>query len=514
MEEAVSKQNFSKIALKNSSYTLLSLFLLKFGGLIFTIIIARLLLPELFGIFALALSTVTIFLTFTNLGLDHTLARYISEAVGKKNNDRARTFFRYLFKIKYILVAVTIIVLVSLSKVLSYGFYDKPLLFYPLIFSCLFMAAESFKNFFASIFLATKNIKPIPFLESLHQITKISFSVLAVLVLSPEFKIAGLLVAFGLAGFIHLFFLILILFKQDKQIFFGKKIPIKTSDKKRISKFLRFMSIASISLVFFGSIDTIMLGKFVDAEFIAYYRVALSLVLTIASIFSMSSVLLPMFTQIHKKRFVRGFQKTFRYLMLIAIPATIGTVFIGRYLIFIIYGKEYLLAASSLYFLAILIITMPLTTLYNTIFESKEKTKILANSLIISLIINVILNLALIKYLLSFGQEYVIIGVGVATVISRLIYLVILSFNAKKTLKLTTKGIGLRSPIFATLIMALFLLVFNHFIDINIIYGAIEIILGAGIYFGVLILTKGATKEDWNVLMSLIKKKTQPKLSE
>ena len=504
METNVENQNLSKIAVKNSSYNLIASLILKFGGLIFTILIARLLLPELFGIYALVLSLVTIFMTFTNLGVNETSLRYISDALGKRDNKKARGYFRYLLKIKTFLVVFAILIILLFSKFLSYDIYNKPLLFYPLIFSCLFILAESFKGFIGQLFLATKNLKPIPFLELLHQTAKIFFSVLAILILSSEFKVTGLFFALALAGFIHLFLLVLVLYKKNKTLFIGKKESI---DKKRIKKYLGFMSIASISLVFFGSIDILMLGKFVESSYIGYYRAALTLVITIASLLSLSGILLPIFTQIHKKRFERGFQKTFRYLMLIAIPATVGILFIGKYLIFAVYGNEYLLAVSSLYVLSVLIITMPLITLYTTIFQSKEKTKILAKSVFIALVINVLLNYVLIKYLLQFSQEYAIIGAGIATVLSRLILLGILITNAKHKFNLSAKVIGLRKPIFATLVMALFLLAFNSFINMNLFFGILEIILGAGIYFGVLILIKGVGKEDFKLLKSLIPKK-------
>ncbi|MCK4553268.1 oligosaccharide flippase family protein [Candidatus Pacearchaeota archaeon] len=503
METNVENQNLSKIAIKNSGYSLAGTLIYKFGGLIFTILIARLLLPELFGIYALVLSIVTIFMTFTNLGVNETFLRYVSDALGKRDNKKARSYFRYLLKIKTFLVVFVILIILLFSKFLSYDIYNKPLLFYPLIFSCLFIIAESFKNFIGHLFLATKNLKPIPFLELLHQTAKISFSILAILILSSEFKVAGLFFALALAGFIHLFLLVLVLYKKDKTLFIGEKESV---DKKRINNYLRFMSIASISLVFFGSIDILMLGKFVESSYIGYYRVTLSLIITIASVFSLSGVLLPMFTQIHKKRFERGFQKTFRYLMLIAIPATVGILFIGKHLIFAVYGNEYLLAVSSLYFLSVLIITMPLITLYTTIFQSKEKTKILAKSVSIALIINIILNYVLIKYFLNFSQEYAIIGAGIATVLSRLILLGILITNAKHKLNLSAKGIGLRKPIFATIVMALFLLIFNNFVDMNWFFGIMEIILGAGIYLGVLILTKGVGKEDLRLVRNLIKR--------
>jgi len=503
MEENITKQNLSKIAIKNSSYNFVAGIIFKIGGLIFTILIARLLLPELFGIYALALSVIALFMAFTNMGINETFTRYFSEALGKGNKNKARTYFKYLLKIKSLLVFSAIFVLLLLSRFLSYNFYNKPLLFYPLIFSCLFIVAESFKNFTGGIFLATKNLKPIPFLELFHQTIKILFSVLAILIFSTEFKVAGLFVALALSGFAHLFLLFFIPYKKDKTLFKGKTVSI---DKKRITRFLGFMGIASLSLVFFLSIDILMLGKFVDAEYIAYYRVALSLVLTIAGLFSLSGILLPFFTQIHKERFRRGFQKTLRYILLFTIPATVGILFIGKHLVFTIYGQEYLFAVSILYVLSFLIITMPLTTLYATIFQSKEKTKILAKAVLISLIINIILNYVLIKYLLEFNQGYALIGVGIATVISRLIYLGILSFNAKHKLNLTVKGIGLRKPIFATIVMGLFLLIFNKFIDMNLVFGIIEIILGVGIYFAVLILTKGVTIEDWKLIRSLVKK--------
>ena len=503
MEEEIGKQNLSKIAVKNSSYNLAHGLILKFGGLIFTILIARLLLPELFGIYALALSIVTIFLTFTNLGVNETFLRYVSDALGKKDKNKARGYLRYLLKIKTVFLVLVILIILLFSKFLSYDIYNKPLLFYPLIFSCLFIIAESFKNFIGQLFLATKNLKPLPLLGLLHQTAKISFSILAILILSLEFKVVGLFLALALAGFIHLFLYILVLYKKDKTLFIGKKESI---DKKTINKYLKFMGIASLSLVFFGSIDILMLGKFVELSYLGYYRVALSLIITIASLFSLSGVLLPMFTQIDKKRFERGFQKTFRYLMLIAIPATAGVLFIGKYLIFTIYGKEYLLAVSSLYFLSILIITMPLIALYTIIFQSKEKPKILAKSVFITLIINVILNYVLIKYLLQFSQEYAIMGAGIATVASRLILLGILVVSTKNKFNLSVRGIDIRKPIFATLVMALFLLAFNSLVNINLFFGILEIILGAGIYFGTLILIKGVGKEDWRLVKSLFRK--------
>jgi len=63
----------------------------------------------------------------------------------------------------------------------------------------------------------------------------------------------------------------------------------------------------------------------------------------------------------------------------------------------------------------------------------------------------------LIKYLLQFSQEYAIMGAGIATVASRLILLGILVVSTKNKFNLSVRGIDIRKPIFATLVMALFL---------------------------------------------------------
>ncbi len=234
METNVENQNLSEIAIKNSGYSLAGTLIYKFGGLIFTILIARLLLPELFGVYALVLSLITVLMTFTNLGVNETSLRYISDALGKRDNKKARSYFRYLLKLKTLLVVFVILIILLFSKFLSYNIYNKPLLFYPLIFSCLFIIAESFKGFIGQLFLATKNLKPIPFLELLHQTAKISFSILAILILSSEFKVAGLFFALALAGFIHLFLFILIIYKKNKFLFIGKKESIDKKESTNI----------------------------------------------------------------------------------------------------------------------------------------------------------------------------------------------------------------------------------------------------------------------------------------
>lgn len=503
MGQRASNKNLSNLALKGSIYGGICLFISKFGGLIFTIVVARTLLPELFGVYALALSIITIFMVFTNLGLDDTFLRYFSKSIIKKNKAESRGYLRYLLKIKLSISLFSVILLLITSKFLAYSIYKNPLLFYPLIFSCLFILSESMRTFFANIFTAKKDFKtPALFTLSL-QILNILLSVFAILMLVDSFKISGIFTAFFISSFFTLILMFYILIKKDKELLLGDASKI---NKFKINSYWKFMILANISLAFFGSIDILMLGRFVAPEYLGYYRVALSLAITIASLFSLSGLFLPIFTQIHGKRFVRGFHKTLRYILILSIPATAGIIFIAKYLIKAIYGNEYLLGATSIYFLAFLIITTPLIGLYSIIFQSKEKPKIVSNSILISLLTNILLNI-LVILIFKNNPLFMIVGVGLATSLSRIFLLGLLVFNAKKEFNFKIKGIGLKAPIFATIGMSAFLLAFNYLVDMNIFLGIIEVILGAGIYLGVLILLKGLTGEDFELIKGLIKKK-------
>jgi len=144
-------QSISETAAKGSAYNLASLIILKMGGLAFTVIIARLLLPELFGIYALALSIVTIAVTFTDFGLNTTFIRYSSESLAKKNKKEVRGYFEFFLKRKIVLIIISVIALASLSEYLSFEIYKNPIIYYPLIISCLFVISESFREFFSRV---------------------------------------------------------------------------------------------------------------------------------------------------------------------------------------------------------------------------------------------------------------------------------------------------------------------------------------------------------------------------
>ena len=499
MEEK--KQNLSKIAFNNSLYSLAFAIINKIGGLVFTIILARILLPDLFGLYSLALSVVVIAITLTDVGINFSGIRYMSKALINGNKTQARSFFRYLLKIKSLLALMLLILIIIFAKPLSQSVFNKPLLFVPLLFSSLYLFVESIRNFFTVPFSAKKDLKSMLPSELLSQVSKIIFALIILSVLSYELKVSGVFVVLVISSILSLSLLSFFLIKKYPDLILG---PIVTIDKKKVLKYMGYMGITGITTIFFGSIDTLILGRFVDASYLGYYRVALGLVLSISGLLPFSGVLLPIFTQINGKRLDRGFTKSLRYLILLSIPMAVGLMFIAKYVLFLIYGEAYLPASPVLLILSPLIIIAPLVALYSTVFQAKEKPEILAKFILFSLIINIILNYILIKLLLNISQEYALIGASIATLISNIFLLNFLIIKTKSKFKIKLERNIIIKPVIATGIMALFLFVYNAYIDISIFSGLFEVLLGVVVYFGSLILIKGATKDDWRLLYSLL----------
>ena len=93
-----------------------------------------------------------------------------------------------------------------------------------------------------------------------------------------------------------------------------------------------------------------------------------------------------------------------------------------------------------------------------------------------------------------------IIGAGLATLTSRIFLLGALSIKTKSQFKLKAKKSPIIKSIIATIVMILFLALFTYFVDMNLFFGIIEILLGILVYFGTLWLIGGIGKEDFKLL--------------
>ncbi len=497
---------FSKL-IKQSIWRFFLTILTKSGALIFVMIIARFLKPEGFGIYNLAMSILPVFLIMADIGINQTLLRYFSFALGKKSPAKAASYLKYLLKIKMMITFSLAVLLLLLSYPLSIYIFRKPELFLPLVILSFYLILMSFEAFYEKIFYVIKQVKYLTIKEIFFQILRILLALAVFSVVAENNRVVALSLSLFIS--ILLTFLLILWFLKRLTPYIYQKSEEKI-DKKKVLTFLKYMVFGSLTTVFFLHIDVIMLGIFLKSEYIGFYSAAFTLMESIVFTISFSWVIMPTFTQLKESKLNEAFDRVLKYICLLSIPISFGTIVLAKYFIRLIYGYNYLPAQTSLIILAPLIFGFVFIDIIVVLFSSREKPKYFVKMLVIATILNLILNYTFIRICLGFSSELAIAGVAAATLISNSFYLVSLVKTANKRLKIVFEKKYFLKPLFASLVMFLALISINHLIiDMNFFLGIGEIFAGALIYFLVMILIKGVGKEDLLIIKEVLKRRHQ-----
>ncbi len=487
---------------ENSMWNFFSKIAGKGGALVFTIIVARLLMPEGYGIYTLAMTLASFFITFTTIGIDKTLNRYLSFYL-KNKKTKLSSYFRYIFKIKVLVVIFVTIIFFILSYPFSVYVFRHIELFPALIIAGFYIFIFSFERFFNAIFFSLKKVNYVTFKELFSGIIKIGLVIAIFYLISESYKVVGAIFASIFASSFALLFSLYYLKKIKPEIFEKSKEKI---NKKNVIKFFSFLVLGGISFVFFSYIDILMLGIFVKPEFVGFYKVSFSLMTGVVAFFAFAQVLLPYFTQFKKKSLEPSLNKVIHYLMIITIPSFFGVLVLSRYFIKILFGIQYLQAFYSLMVLSFIVMIVPVIQIFVSLFDARGKPEYYIKPVIFVSILNVILNLVLISQFLKISQNASTVGAGIATGISNLVFVLILSRKLREKLKIKLR-LNFLKPLFSGIIMACILFYLLSLInDMTLLLGIGLIFIGILTYFSVLFLIKGVKREDIELVKSLIRK--------
>ena len=154
-------KSLTRQTIENSIYSSTTGVVSKIGGLIFTILLARILMPELFGLYNLVLSIVLTIATFTDLGINSALSRYLSESLtkGKKGEIEARSRVRFLFNLKLFLTFGASLILFLLAPTIANAIFKRPEMILPIYFGSLYIFLLSFQGFLSTFFYPLKKLK-------------------------------------------------------------------------------------------------------------------------------------------------------------------------------------------------------------------------------------------------------------------------------------------------------------------------------------------------------------------
>jgi stage V sporulation protein B len=418
-------------ALKNSVFSFSTTTISKIGSIVFTIILARLLLPELFGLYSLALSTIMIFASLSSLGIGQTMVKFISSS---KSEKKSKAYFSYLIRIKIVLTLISATALILLAGFFSRTFYSKPEIYLALMAGSLYLIFMGFAGIFDGLFQASNNFKKGFYRELIVQTSRIILVPLAILFAITHFAdnfSLLLFLIFIMLSVSYILAFLFIFFSARRELGFlkTKRTKLAKKEKANLNKFIIALSAMTVASALFGHIDMVMLGRYVSSEFIGFYRAAFSLITSAAPFITFSGALFPIFSRLKGKRLKIGLRKSVILTLFLAIPASVLTFFISPFVVRIIYGSEYTPASNILRIFSILIILLPLIAIHSSYLVSQNKPRKVASSLCYSMIVNAVLNFVLIILLLPQGFMVAVYGATIATIISKFVYLGLLLYH-------------------------------------------------------------------------------------
>jgi len=493
------KNKIASEFLGNSFYRLIFIFLTNIGGALFTIFTARILAPERFGIYTLALSVALMLIAIAEAGFSETLIRFVS--LNANNNKKAKSYFVYLLKIKITILLVLSILLVLFSKLIA-NFYNNSNLFYPILISALYLFFYSLMQFISDLFYAFKNLKAYCLKEFIFQISRIAliflFAYLAFISSSMP------IIATVISILITIIFVLIYLKKRYKEFF---KSEIQEINRKELFHYLKYLTISSFSILLLFYTDVLILGKFVSPEYIGFYKTASSIAAFAFSILVFTTIIYPILTTASKNKTKNISNILLYYISIFAFPITALLVILSKYFIRLLFGYEYLDAYFPLIVLSFLVIITPISEYFRVLLNSKGYTKNTAKIITIGSILNVILNLIFIYFFFKFwGPKMAVLGAAISTVLSRLYIAIVLISNSKKKFSIYLRRTNVVKPFIASLFMAFFMFYFTKLIygRANIWLVSLDLILGIGAYVIVLLAIKGISKKEFRYLKEAI----------
>lgn len=375
-----------------------------------SVIIARMLGPQGRGIYSLAILLPGLLAVFTNLGIGPASVFYI----GKKKYSP-----KEVFGTNIIFAGLISIFTIIIGLIIVFFFSDK--LFPGVPKECLFLALSViplhfFSSFSVNILLGLQKIKKYNFIQLIQNF--IFLFLIVIFLLGLRFGVKAVITANILSAFVGC----TVLFFQTKKETNGIVFSLNREILRDFFSYGSKVYLGNIFSFLHYKIDMFMVNIFLNPVAVGFYSIAVTLAEKIGLISeSTGTILFPQVSsETNKERLNKFTPLVCRNTLFITMLCAIFLFLIGRWLIILLYSKEF--SDSVLPFQILLIGSITISGWRILANDLYGRGKPLLNSYItgVSVIINIILNIIFIP---KFG----ISGASWATAISYTVALIMIT---------------------------------------------------------------------------------------
>jgi len=472
--------NAKKIA-KNSAIMIIVESINKLLSLFLVIVLARYLGDYVFGEYSFVLTMIMLFNVLAVFGLDTLAVREIS-----KNIEKTGLYLFNLLLLKVLMGIFSFVVLIGIIKVIGKSTSISCCLY----ISGFIILVMSLANSFGSVFNAHEKLE----LKAFSLLAAKIF--LVILIIFAVFFKKGIIsiILFVLGSEIFRLVLNVLIYKYRLNIFsFKFDMNLCKSLLKNASS---FALISAIAIIYF-KIDIVMLSLLKNDQVVGWYSAAYNLVA--ALIFIAGAYNLAIYPSLsrdaEKSRDILSFrwQKSVKYLFVISIPITVGTLFLADRFIVLFYSTKYFNSGLAL---RILIITLPWIFINSINMQVLYALNMQLKASII-MAIGALIDISLNLYLIP---RYSYIGASIATLFAEIVNVMLCFFVVSSRMRVC---INYKDTFVFPFLIAVAMGFIIHFLNfINLFF---LVLIGVLAYVIFLFLFKILDSEDKRILISIIR---------
>jgi O-antigen/teichoic acid export membrane protein len=489
----------SKKLLYGISWNFIGMLIISIVGILSSIIFARVLHRDDYGTYILLMSILATLVTFTSIGFELTLNKFIPTYRVKKQYSKLNNLVNTLVRIKFVLVIAVAVILFFASDFIANNVFDKSELGFYIKFLAVMLVPFAFELIFKAVLASYYEQK---FINIVNVFTRLSFLIIAVVLLVLGYGIYGILIS----NLVVTSVIVLVFYYRGVQVI-AKDLK-KPAKKKKVSSEINLSKVLNYSgyLYLFiamqyllaEQLDILMIGTWWSTSEVAFYGIGYRFVYFSVSFFAMAltgGITLTYLSELHAKKDKVGLKKTytifFEYNYFFMIPISVGGIILSKELIILLYGSEYsdAIIILSIFFISMLIMKLGMIT--STFLSAMDNEKKLLYSRSIFGITNLILNLILIPTYGAFGAVIGTSCAGVAGVAFES-YLVHNLVQPKYSFKFLSK-ILIASGAMGLIIWGIKGYILN--ILPSAIGTAILILIGMAVFFSISIILKPISQE-------------------
>jgi len=467
---------------KNMSWLLISQIIASICGFIWTILMARYLGVNDYGIFGFATSLTGILAITVDLGINTHVVRHIATDFDSAPKYLGNALpLKSIFSLLCIILTLIILILMKSNELV-------------ITVTLLFTIEMIFKSYIGLLNGSFQAFEEGKYQGIGNTILNILLLIFILIAIFTDLKLIGIAIAYIIANFIALAYEYYVLEKHITK----PKFELDKQFCKNITLVSVPFAITGFLYTIYYSIDVVMLTNMVGSYPTGIYNATYKLIAVLNLFYSVyTAVIFPVMSKFYKNdesMLLISFEKSIKYLMMAIIPLAVATVFYSTDVIHLIYGHEYDAASSVLSILIWTVCLLFVSGACNNLLNASHKEVTVTKIYAVAAIFNIVLNFFMIPYLSYDGAAITTVLSDVLIVIIQAYVIYRLGHRPNKKLYIDVVKIIIGSGVLG---IALYLLNINMWLAIPI---------GIIIYLAAIYLLKFFDNDDKYVIKEILGK--------